>query len=65
MSELTRPEAVRRLAPPYTSQVRHLSPVEARELLAYITALETVNGHHRDLLEAVRVVMAELEEAQP
>ena len=64
MNDLTRPNAIHKITPPYTSQIRHLAPAEARELWAYITALETVNGHHRDLIEAARVVMAELEEAQ-
>jgi hypothetical protein len=56
MSELTRPEAVRRLAPPYTSQVRHLSPAEARELYEYIARMEEERDHFRDLVTAITTV---------
>ena len=63
MNDLTRPEAVRRLAPPYTPQIRHLTPAEARELWTYITALETEYSHVYDLLEAMRAVLAERGEA--
>lgn len=53
MSNLTRPEAVRKLAPPYTSQIRHMSPAEARELWTYITALEAERDHYADAVSAL------------
>ena len=62
MNDLTRPEAVRRLAPPYTPQIRHLTPAEARELYEYIVRLEMEAEHYRDLATAVVLTAVKEEE---
>ena len=54
MSE--RPNAIHKITPPYTSQVRHLPPAEARELYDYIVRLEMERDHWRDLVAAITAV---------
>jgi hypothetical protein len=54
MSE--RPNAIHKITPPYTSEVRHLTPAEARALYFYIVRLEMEAEHYRDLLAAITAV---------
>ena len=62
MTHLDRPNAIHKITPPYTSQVRHLSPAEARALYFYIVRLEMDRDHWRDLVAALT---AERQKAQP
>ena len=57
MSE--RPSAIHKITPPYTSQIRHLTPAEARELYDYIVRLEMERDHWRDLVTAITAVKRE------
>ena len=63
MNDLTRPSAIHKITPPYTSQVRHLTPAEARGLYEYIVWLEMEAEHYRDLATAVVLTAVKQEEA--
>ena len=51
-----RPGAIHKITPPYTSQVRHLTPAEVRALYFYIVRLEMERDHWHDLLAAITAV---------
>jgi len=59
MTHLDRPNAIHKITPPYSSQVRHLSPAEARELYEYIVRTEMEAEHYRDLATAITAVKQE------
>jgi len=59
MNHLDRPNAIHKITPPYSSQVRHLSPAEARELYEYIVRTEMERDHWRDLVAAITAVKEE------
>ena len=63
MTHLDRPSAIHKITPPYTSQVRHLTPAEARELYEHIVRLEMDAEHYRDLMTAVALTAAKEKEA--
>ena len=60
MDKLKRPQALAKLEPPWTSQVAHLTPAEARAVWQYVAGLEMEVEHLSDL---VTVLTAKEEEA--
>jgi len=56
MSNTQRPKALANLAPPWTSQVRHLTPAEARDVYQYVVALEAEVANWRQVFETLELL---------